>query len=69
MMNMIWAAACKVLCVQIDNCGGKPRESIDLLREASKNFAGIAQILADQANDLEMDLLYSPDPNEPWWNK
>lgn len=68
-MNMIWSAACKVLACQVDDCGEKPTECVKTLREASKNFAGIAQILADQANDLELDLLYAPDPDEKWYNK
>ena len=68
-MNRIWEASSKLLPVYDSDCGGNITRCIEVLREVSKNFAGIAHLLADQANDLEMDLLYAPDPDENWYNK
>jgi len=69
MMNRIWEASSKLLPVYDSDCGGNITRCIEVLREVSKNFAGISQLLADQANDTEMDLLYAPDPDENWYNK
>lgn len=69
MMNRIWEAASNLLPVYDSDCGGNFDRCVEVLREASKNFAGISQLLADQSNDLEMDLLYAPDDDEPWYNK
>ena len=69
MMNRIWEASSNLLDVYIDDCGGNFNRCVNVLREASKNFAGISELLADKANSIEMDILYSPDENEPYWNK
>ena len=69
MMNRIWEASSNLLDVYIDDCGGNLNRCVNVLREASKNFAGISELLADKANSIEMDILYSPDENEPYWNK
>ena len=68
-MNRIWAASSKLIPVYDSDCGGNITRCIEVLREVSKNFAGISKLLADQANDIEMDLLYAPDPDENWYNK
>lgn len=69
MMNRIWEASSNLLDVYIDDCGGNLSRCVNVLREASKNFAGISELLADKANSLEMDILYAPDDDEPYWNK
>lgn len=73
MMNKIWEAASNLLDVYIDDCGANLDRCVDVLRSASTAFAGISQLLADQANSLqneiELDKLYAPDENEPYWNK
>ena len=73
MMNRIWEASHNLLDVYIDDCGANPRRCVEVLREASNNFAGISQLLADQANSLqneiELDELYAQDDDEPYWNK
>lgn len=73
MMNRIWEASHNLLDVYIDDCGANLDRCVNVLREASKNFAGISQLLADKANSLqneiELDKLYAPDDEEPYWNK
>lgn len=73
MMNRIWEASSAPLDVYIDDCGANLNRCVETLLEASKNFAGISQLLADQANSLqneiELDKLYAPDDEEPYWNK
>lgn len=73
MMNRIWEASSNLLDVYIDDCGANLDRCVEVLREASKKFAGISQLLADQANSLqneiELDELYAPDDEEPYWNK
>ena len=73
MMNRIWEASHNLFDVYIDDCGANLNCCVEVLREASKNFAGISQLLADQANSLqneiELNELYAPDDEEPYWNK
>lgn len=73
MMNRIWEASSNLLDACIDDCGANLDRCVEVLREASKNFAGISQLLADQANslqnDIELNELYAPDDDEPWYNK
>ena len=73
MMNRIWEASSNLLDACIDDCGANLDRCVEVLREASKNFAGISQLLADQANSLQNEIklneLYAPDDDEPWYNK
>lgn len=69
MMNRIWQASSNLLDVYIDDCCGNLDRCVTVLREASKKFAGISELLADKANSIEMDILYAPDEEEPWYNK
>ena len=73
MMNRIWEASSNLLDACIDDCGANLDRCVEVLREASKNFAGISQLLADQANsiqnEIELNELYAPDDDEPWYNK
>lgn len=72
MMNRIWKASSNLLEMYVDDAGGN-EYNIELLRKVSKAFAGISQLLSDQAdeeqNQLDLDKLYAPDENEPWYNK
>jgi hypothetical protein len=73
MMNRIWEASSNLLNVYIDDCGANLDRCVEVLREASKNFAGISELLADEAkktqDDIEYEELYRPDDNEPWYNR
>jgi len=73
MMNRIWEASHNLLDVYIDDCGANLDRCVETLRSASTAFAGISQLLADEANSLqneiELDELYAPDDEEPYWNK
>lgn len=73
MMNRIWDASHNLLDVYIDDCGANLDRCVETLRSASIAFAGISQLLADEAKktqeDIDLDNLYAPDPDEPWWNK
>lgn len=72
MMNRIWEASQYLLDVYIDDCGANLDRCVEVLRKASKNFAGISQLLSDQADkeqeQLDLDRLYAYDPDEPWYN-
>ena len=73
MMNRIWEVSSNLLDVYIDDCGVNLDRCVETLRSASTAFAGISQLLADQAkslqNEIELDELYAPDPDEPWYNR
>lgn len=73
MMNRIWEVSSNLLNVYIDDCGANLDRCVEVLREASKNFAGISELLADEAkktqDDIEYEELYRPDDNEPWYNR
>lgn len=73
MMNRIWEASHNLLDVYVDDCGANLDRCVEVLRSASKAFAGISQLLADQANSLqneiELNELYAQDDDEPWYNK
>ena len=73
MMNRIWEASHNLLDVYIDDCGANLNRCVETLRSASTAFAGISQLLSDQAdeeqNQLDLDRLYAPDDEEPYWNK
>lgn len=73
MMNRIWEVSSNLLDVYIDDCGANLDRCVDVLRSASITFAGVSQLLADQANSLqneiELDELYAHDDEEPYWNK
>lgn len=72
MMNRIWEASSNLLEMYVDDAGGN-EYNIELLRKVSKSFAGISQLLSDQADkeqeQLDLDKLYAYDPDEPWYNK
>lgn len=72
MMNRIWEAASNLLEMYVDDAGGN-EYNIELLRKASKAFAGISELLSDQADkeqeQLDLDKLYAYDPDEPWYQK
>lgn len=73
MMNKIWEASHNLLDVYIDDCGADLDRCVETLRNASTAFAGISQLLDDEANSLqneiELDELYTSDDEEPYWNK
>ena len=73
MMNRIWEVSSNLLNVYIDDCGANLDRCVETLRSASIAFAGISQLLADEAKktqeDIDLDNLYNPSDNEPWWNK
>lgn len=73
MMNRIWEASHNLLDVCIDDCGANLNRCVETLRSASTAFTGIALLLADEAkkiqDDIDLDNLYAPDPDEPWYNK
>ena len=68
MMNRIWDASSDLLEMYVDDAGGN-EYNIELLRRVSKSFAGISQLLSDQADQeqeqLDLDRLYAPD-DEPY---
>lgn len=72
MMNRIWEASSNLLDVYIDDCGANLNRCVEVLRKVSKAFAGISQLLSDQADkeqeQLDLDRLYAYDPDEPWYN-
>ena len=72
MMNRIWEASADLHEMYVDDAGGN-EYNIELLRKVSKAFAGISELLSDQANkeqeQLDLDRLYAFDPDEPWYNK
>ena len=72
MMNRIWEASSDLLKMYVDDAGGN-EYNIELLRKVSKAFAGISQLLSDQADkeqeQLDLDKLYAYDPDEPWYNR
>ena len=73
MMNRIWEASANLINVYVDDCGANLDVCVEVLRNASKAFAGISQLLSDQADkeqeQLDLDRLYAYDPDEPWYNK
>lgn len=73
MMNRIWEASSNLLNVYIDDCGANLDRCVETLRNASIAFAGISQLLADEAKntqeDIDLNNLYVPSDDEPWWNK
>lgn len=73
MMNRIWEASSNLLDVYTDDCGANLDRCVETLRNASTAFTGISQLLADEAkslqNEIELDELYAPDDDEPWYNK
>jgi hypothetical protein len=73
MMNRIWEASQYLLDVYIDDCGANLNRCVETLRSASTSFTGISLLLADEANSLqneiELNELYAPDDEEPYWNK
>ena len=73
MMNKIWEASHNLLDVYIDDCGANLNRCVETLRSASTAFTGIALLLADEAKktqeDIDLDNLYAPDPDEPWYNR
>lgn len=72
-MNRIWEVSSNLLNVYIDDCGANLDRCVETLRNASIAFAGISQLLADEAKktqeDIDLSNLYNPSDNEPWWNK
>ncbi len=72
MMNKIWEASSDLLEMYVDDAGGN-EYNIELLRKVSKTFAGISQLLSNQADQeqeqLDLDRLYAQDDDEPYWNK
>lgn len=72
-MNRIWETSANLLNVYIDDCGGNRDQCVEALRNAAKAFAGISQLLTDEAkfvqNEIELDQLYAQDDDEPWYNK
>lgn len=68
MMNRIWEAASDLLEMYVDDAGGN-EYNIELLRKISKAFAGISQLLSDEAKQQELDKLYEYDENEPWYQR
>lgn len=74
MMNRIWEASSDLLKMYVDDAGGN-EYNIELLRRVSKAFAGISQLLSNQADQeqeqLDLDRLYAfdPDDEEPYWHK
>ena len=72
MMNRIWEASSDLLEMYVDDSGGN-EYNIELLRKVSKAFAGISQLLSNQADQeqeqLDLDRLYAQDDDEPYWNK
>lgn len=73
MMNRIWEASSNLLNVYIDDCGANLDRCVEVLRSASIAFTGISQLLADEAKktqeDIDLEELYRPDDNEPWYNR
>lgn len=72
MMNRIWEASSDLVEMYVDDAGGN-EYNIELLRKVSKAFAGISQLLSNQADQeqeqLDLDRLYASDPDEPWYNR
>lgn len=73
MISRIWDACSNLLDFYIDYYGANQDRHVEVLRNASKAFAGISELLADEAkslqNEIELEELYAPDENEPWYNK
>ena len=62
-----------LLNVYIDDCGANRNRCVEVLHNASTAFTGISQLLADEAKktqeDIDLEELYHPDNNEPWYNR
>lgn len=73
MMNRIWEVSSNLLNVYTDDCGANLDRCVEVLRSASIAFAGISQLLADEAKkiqeDIDLEELYRPDDSEPWYNR
>lgn len=73
MMNRIWETCSSLINVYTDDCGANFNRCVETLNNASMAFTGIAMLLADEAKktqeDIDLEELYSPDENEPWYNR
>ena len=68
MMNRIWQTSADLLRVYVDDHGAQPH-CHEFLRKAAKAFAGISQLLFDEAEQDELNMLYEDDENELWYQK
>lgn len=73
MFDRIWKGVSKMLDVYADDCGANLDRCVQFCEEASKLFAEVSQRAADLAveykKQIELNKLYAPDKNEPWYNK
>lgn len=73
MFDSIWEGVSKMLRVCEDDCGSNLNVCAQLCDEASKLFAGASQLCSDMAKynreQYELQIVYAPDPDEPWYNK
>lgn len=68
MMNRIWETCSDLLEVYVSDYGGN-QYNHEPLRRAARAFAGISELLSDEANQQELDMLYEYDENEKWYQK
>ena len=62
-----------MLDVYEDDCSANLDRCVQFCEEASKLFAGVSQLTTDLAVDykkqIELNELYAPDDNEPYYNR
>lgn len=73
MLNNIWKATAMLLDVYVDDCSRNYDRCVDYCNQAKNIFAGASQLCQDKAHEyqelIDLDNLYAPDDNEPWYNK
>ena len=73
MFDGIWTGVSMMLDVYDDDCGGNLQKCVENCLHASAMFAGVSQLCLDRAtfiqDQIELDRLYAPDDDEPWYQK
>lgn len=72
-LDHIWEAASMIIRTHDDCGGGNFDRMVSYYNQAKNIFAGASQLCQDKAREyqelIDLDNLYNPSDNEPWWNK
>ena len=72
-IDQLWNALAMLLSIYVDDCGANLDRCIDFYNQAKNIFAGASQLCSDYAaqvqEQINLNKLYAPDENEPYWNK
>lgn len=72
-MIKVWEAANIMMSVCADDCGANLHHAKDYCLDAAKRFKEISDLCIDAAKDyqntIELNELYAPSDDEPWYNK